>query len=136
VKTSSRKGFETDRELLPRDPRDGRLDDYMDGCAMPGDDIGRSVYRSSETLSPRRLLELTRAMDDIELEQALSNVPLFSTLKSLEITNLARNLLHLVVQDGEFVYRQVRLNTGQFLASAFHFDHMPHACVPENKAFL
>lgn len=78
------------------------------GGDSPSDDKRRRVY--SEILSPRRLLELTQAMDSIELEQTLSKVPLFNTLRSEEVSKLAKGLQYIVVEDGEFVYRQVNVS--------------------------
>lgn len=79
-----------------------------DAGDSPSDDKRRRVY--SEILSPRRLLELTQAMDSIELEQTLSKVPLFNTLRSEEVSKLAKGLQYIVVEDGEFVYRQVNFS--------------------------
>jgi len=57
-------------------------------------------------LSPQHIKELTRAIDDVELEETLKAVPLFSALTPLEITLLARELQPITVGDGDVIYRQ------------------------------
>lgn len=57
-------------------------------------------------LSPRRLQELTHALEAAELEHILIRVPLLATLQEHEVSELARAMQPAVLRDGDYVYRQ------------------------------
>ncbi len=61
----------------------------------------------SDNLSPRKLSVLYEAMENAEIEQALLRVPLFAVLTHSEVSTLVKNLSPILVNNGEYVYRQV-----------------------------
>eukprot|EP00802_Teleaulax_amphioxeia_P027836 Tamp_29304.p1 GENE.Tamp_29304~~Tamp_29304.p1 ORF type:complete len:200 (+),score=55.17 Tamp_29304:81-680(+) len=57
-------------------------------------------------LSPRRLAELTTALEEAELQQILLSVPIFATLQDQEVAIVARSMVATELRDGDYVYRQ------------------------------
>uniref|UniRef100_A0A7S0QRJ0 Cyclic nucleotide-binding domain-containing protein n=1 Tax=Cryptomonas curvata TaxID=233186 RepID=A0A7S0QRJ0_9CRYP len=60
----------------------------------------------SDNLSPRKLSVLYEAMENAEIEQAIVRVPLFAVLTHSEVSTLVKNLSPILVNNGEYVYRQ------------------------------
>ena len=63
----------------------------------------------ADNLSPRKLSVLYEAMENAELEQAILRVPLFSVLTHSEVSVLVKCLRPIIVNNGEYIYRQVEL---------------------------
>jgi hypothetical protein len=62
----------------------------------------------SDNLSPRKLSVLYEAMENAEIEQAILRVPLFAVLTHSEVSTLVKSLSPILVNNGEYVYRQVQ----------------------------
>jgi CRP-like cAMP-binding protein len=62
----------------------------------------------SDNLSPRQLSVLYEAMENAEIEQSILRVPLFAVLTHSEVSTLVKSLSPILVNNGEYVYRQVK----------------------------
>jgi hypothetical protein len=68
---------------------------------------GADNANDTDNLSPRKLSVLYEAMENAEVEQAILRVPLFTVLNHSEVSTLVKCLNPIVVNSGEYIYRQV-----------------------------
>ena len=68
---------------------------------------GADHAHDTDNLSPRKLSVLYEAMENAEVEQAILRVPLFTVLNHSEVSTLVKCLNPIVVNSGEYIYRQV-----------------------------
>ena len=75
------------------------------GKAIP--ERGAENGHDTDNLSPRKLSVLYEAMENAEIEQAILRVPLFTVLTHSEVSTLVKCLNPIVVNCGDYIYRQV-----------------------------
>ena len=78
-----------------------------------------------DQLSPRRREELEEALEVAEMERILSRVSSMRLLTPIELSVLARSLERVVLDNGEYVYRQVGSHW-PFPMPPHHISHSPN----------